>query len=306
MQLRHSAYGSPCGRPAIRKTDKEGIWEKVQPAARKGSAHSFLIGYRPAVCYNLINGGIMGRCADTPSARQPVSGGYWNTVVSSEEVNKVEVLCGSDREMMLEFSRLCINRLRNHLPLRLFFTLFEGFFEANVLKEIEKNRLIIEHAAVWFGKGRDRSEIDVDGLFEITKEIDSEFVRKASSPLISMDIRYEDFAEIRKKRIVSLIRMIYALLQYWQDGVPFSGIVKGAFAENSYRETLGEVLHLYNTETRLLSNSIAVHGPAGRLKTFFANQLMAVMEKTSWDIVDGYARAIYEGQGLSSPDPGPE
>lgn len=204
-----------------------------------------------------------------------------------------EELCGRDREMMLDFSGLCVRRLNNHLPLRLFLSILQHFIDANVLKEIAKNRLIIEHAEAGFEMGKDRTKIDANELFEMTKEIDNEFLEKLSTPIFSVEIRYDDFAEIRKKRIVSLINMVFDLLCNWQAELPFADIVKSAFAEKNYRETLGEVLHLYNIETRMLSDSITLHGPAGKVKDFFAEKLFETMEKTAGDVAIAYTRKIY-------------
>jgi len=208
-------------------------------------------------------------------------------------MSKVKALCDHDREMMLEFSGLCVRRLNNYLPLKLFLSLIQHFLDANVLKEIEKDRLIMEHAAVGFERGKERGEMDVSELFEMTREVDKEFVKKVSNPLFSIEIRYDDFAEIRKKRILSLVNMVFDLLYNWQDASPFPDIVKRTFAENSYRELLGEVLHLYNIETRMLSNSITLHGPAGRVKDLFAEKLFVTMEKTAGDIAVAYARKVY-------------
>jgi hypothetical protein len=208
-------------------------------------------------------------------------------------MNKVEVLCDRDREMMLEFSGLCVRRLNAHLPLRLFLSLFQHFLDDNVLKEIEKDRLIIEHAAEGFERGRGSADIDVDGLFEITKKVDKEFLKKLSTPVCSMEVRYDDFSEIRKKRIVYLVNMVSDLLCNWHAASPFSDIVKNTFAEKSYQELLREVLHLYNVETRLLSNSITFHGPAGRAKDLFADKLFDTMEKAAEDIAVSYTRKVY-------------
>ena len=48
-------------------------------------------------------------------------------------MSKVDVLCDTDREMMLEFSRLCISRLNNYLPLKLFLSSFQHFLDAPML-----------------------------------------------------------------------------------------------------------------------------------------------------------------------------
>ncbi len=204
-----------------------------------------------------------------------------------------EALCEHDRELMIEFSKLCVGRLGRHLSLKFFLSLFQHVLDANVHKEIEKDRLIIRHAAAWFDMGRNRTALDVDRLFEMTREIDEDFIKKLATPLFSIDVRYEDFSEIRKRRIVSLANMVFDLSVNWQDTLSFNDNVKSAYPEKKYREILDELLHLYNVETRMLSNSFTFHGPAGRIKDLFAEKLFATMEKTSAEIVAKYTRKIY-------------
>lgn len=211
-------------------------------------------------------------------------------------MSDLEALCTADREMMLEFSARCMNRLNNHLPLRLLLAPFQPFLDANVLKEIEKNQLIIKHAAVAFKGNMDSAGINIDSLFEMTKKIDEQFLRKLSHPFFSLEIRYDDFAEIRKKRIASFITMSFNLLNNWDDRSSFPEIVRKTFSETRYREVLGEVLHLYNVETRMLSCSSTLTGPAGRAKDFCAEKLFATMENTAREIAIAYARNIFMEQ----------
>ncbi|MGC2062468.1 MAG: hypothetical protein WA610_05775 [Thermodesulfovibrionales bacterium] len=215
-------------------------------------------------------------------------------------MSKVETLYETDREMMLEFSRLCTGRLNRHLPLKLFLSPFQRFFDANVLKEIEKDRLIIEHAIAAHENGKDRADVDLDKLFEMTIKVDKEFLKKLSTPFFKIEIRYDDLAQVRKKRMLSFVNMVFDLLCNWHSVSPFADIVKSTYAEQNYREILGEFLHLYNVETRLLSNSITVHGPAGTVKELFAEKLFVIMEETAQDIAVAYTRKIYVGNGRSS------
>jgi hypothetical protein len=50
----------------------------------------------------------------------------------------------------------------------------------------------------------------------------------------------------------------------------------------------------------MLSNSITLHGPAGRVKDLFAAKLFATMEKTAGDIAVVYARKVYVAPGAAS------
>ena len=212
-------------------------------------------------------------------------------------MSRIDALCDTDREMMVEFSSLCVSRLNNFLPLRLFLSHFQHFLDANVFKEIEKDRLIIEYAAAHYEKGRNREDLDVNDIFEMTIKIDAEFVNKLSNPFFSVAIRYDDFAEIRKKRIAALVNMVLDLLRNWQDGLPFHNVVKTTFEEDSYREVLREVLHLYNVETKMLSNSFTFHGPAGKVKDLFAERLFTTMEKTAVEIALVYTHRVYAAKG---------
>jgi len=209
----------------------------------------------------------------------------------------VGALCDHDKGMMLEFSGVCVRRLGRHLPLKFFLSLFQHVLDANVLKEIEKDRLIMEHAATGFERGMDRTAVAVDELFERTKGIDEEFIRKLSTPLVTIEVRYEDFAEIRKKRIVSFVDMVFDVMGKWEDVLSFADNVKNTYAEKNFREVLREVLHLYNIETRMLSHSFTFFGPAGRVKDLFSEKLFATMEKTAEDIAAEYTRKVYDDKG---------
>ncbi len=217
---------------------------------------------------------------------------------------KIAVLCDTDREMMLEFSRRCVCRLNRHLPVRLFLNLFQPFLDANVRKEIEKDRLLIEHAAAAFDRGTDRTEVDSQELFEMTKKVDQDFVQEVSNPLFSIRIRYEDFADIRKKRIDSFVTMVYGLLRNWRDSQPFRDVVRSTFAEKAFHGHLREVLHLYNVETRLLSDSVTFHGPAGAVKDLCADRLFSAMEKAADAVAAEYAGKVYGGQEDQFASPG--
>ncbi|NJD55939.1 MAG: hypothetical protein FIA94_05985 [Nitrospirae bacterium] len=217
-------------------------------------------------------------------------------------MKKADILCDKDSEIMSEFSRLCLKRLDSYLPLKLFLSLFQSFYDENVLKELKKNRMIILHATEAFDHGRSRGEIDVTELFELTKTVDHEFARKVSNPFFSLTIKYDDFADIRKKRIGASVNMVFELLGNWQDDLPYAGNVRGTYEEDVFRGVLGEMLHLYNLETRMLSSSITLHGPAARAKDIFADKLFTIMEKTARDIAAVHTLKVYADNGSSSAD----
>lgn len=210
---------------------------------------------------------------------------------------KADMLCSSDREMMHEFSSLCMRRLNGHLPLRLFLSFLQNFVEANVDKEIQKNRLVIIHSASEFERGTHRTAVDVHGLFEMTKRVDHEFVSKLATPLFAMAIRHDHIEAVRKKRIAALLNMVFDLLSNWRDSSPLHSIVQSTFSEQEFRELLGNVLRLYTLETRMLGDSITIHGPAGKAKDLLAGKLFSTMEKTAEEVSVMYARRVFSAAG---------
>ena len=200
---------------------------------------------------------------------------------------------------MFEFSNRCITRLSTHLPVKVFLGLFRHFLDANVLKETEKDCLIISRGVDAFNESNDLQGIDVNEIFELTKKVDEEFVKKLATPLLSIKIRYADFEEIRKKRIKTLLILVFDLLRHWQEALPLVEAIRGAFTEKEFHEILQEILHLYNLETKMLSGSISFHGPARTVNKIFAEKLFPVMERSAEDIALEYTHRVYVDRDCS-------
>ncbi|MBA4373976.1 MAG: hypothetical protein C0402_14090 [Thermodesulfovibrio sp.] len=219
-------------------------------------------------------------------------------------MSRVSALCEADSEMMMDFSSRCVERLSSHAPLKLFLSPFKGLLDANVRKEIAKDRMVMEYASSVFEKGNNRTAVDLEGLFESTKKIDSEFVKKFSNPFLSIRIRHDDFADIRKQRISAFIEMVFELLGNWQEGTPFPHIVRQTYTKEGYRTVLSEILHLYNVETKLLGNSITGRGPTAIMTGVFADKLFSTMEILAGEIAEDYSRRTFPNAGGLFPVPG--
>jgi hypothetical protein len=221
---------------------------------------------------------------------------------SVKKTDKVSLLRSEHSEMMHEFSRQCVNRLNNNRAFRLFLSPFHHFVEANVAKEIEKDALIIGYAAVCFEGGRGAGDMDMDEIFEKTKNVDRAFLEKLPS-LLKVDVRYDDFKEIRKERIATLVSFVTELLKNWENSLSFSDLVRKTYGEKSFRKIIIDSLHLYNLETRMVgSNSIALPSLARRIKEHLVRTLFIEMEGAARDIADEYANKIYRSADYSCPD----
>jgi len=208
-------------------------------------------------------------------------------------MDKVTVLCDKDRDMMYEFSRRSLDRVSGRSPLLISLPFFSAYMEANVKKEVEKDRLIIEEAAQAYMAGRPACDLDLEDIFEKTKQVDKAFINNLLIPSFSLSLRYSDFADIRIQRIWRISRTVFALLANWRDTASFTDAARKAYTGEAFKEILAEILHLYNEETRMLSKSIRLFSPFSKAVSSYVETLFQAMEATTEDMADVYTKKIY-------------
>jgi hypothetical protein len=209
-------------------------------------------------------------------------------------MDKAEILCEKDEALLRKFSRHVVRRVTSRaVPFRLPF--LGDYIDANVMKEVEKDRIVIRRASEVFHAGRAVSEMDREALFEETKAVDRTFVQHLRIPVFSLTVLYEDFADIRKKRIRLLADEVHAVLRGWKDGATIEETLRADCPPDRFKESLTEILHLYNLETRMLSRSVRFLPPFHGVMAKFADVLFHTMEAESHDLVDDYADEIYGG-----------
>lgn len=211
-------------------------------------------------------------------------------------MDKVAILCSRDSMIMHEFSALSLEQLKDRSFFCMPLPFLRTYMNANVGKEIDKDRLIIEYAAARFRENRTCCDYDIVEMFDMTKQVDKAFLRKVNVPSLSITIRYEDIASIRKSRIDILSRCVHDLLAHWKDDLPVEDAVRAAYRKQDFQETIAEILHLYNQETKQLSNSLRAFGPFQMAVGAFAGALYRAMEQAAEDLTAAYTRAIYGGR----------
>jgi hypothetical protein len=208
-------------------------------------------------------------------------------------MDRVGVLCGKDRAMLYEFSRRSLDRLGGrafHVDSLPFFSVY---YEANVKKEAEKDRLIIEEAARSFESGSPACELDLEDLFEKTKAVDRAFLSGLPLPSFSLTVRYGDIADIRIRRIWLLSQTVYGLLEKWRDSASFADAARSAYSESEFRNIVMDILRLYSQETRMLSRSVKLPPPLGGIMTSLSELLFQAMEEVAEDIAGAYVDELY-------------
>jgi hypothetical protein len=217
-------------------------------------------------------------------------------------MDKVDILCMKDETILLEFSRRCIEKVTEHVAFKIIRPLIRHFMDDNVMKEIQKDRIIIEHAASVFDVSNNASDVDIDAIFKKTKEVDKEFIDKVSLPPLSLDVKYEDIEGIRKERIIVMARAVFDLLDNWDDHETFIAVIKDTYTEEHFREVVFSILHLYNRETEMISNSVKILSPFAGTKSVFTKKLFPIMEETAQEVVNEQTKHIFGGAGLSCRD----
>jgi len=209
-------------------------------------------------------------------------------------VNKVKKLCALDRQLLQKFSSECLARLRKLFLFELVLPVINDFLEANVEKEIVKDRMIIEYAGRAFIKGKQAGEREIQEVYEKTLEIDKVYVEKALSRQFSFSINYESIEEIRKQRIKLIVNNVTTLLSAWGEDDTFEQTARRSLSREEYGERVLGFLHLYNLETRELGDSIRIILPARIAKDMLVMKLFETMQKVSEELMQACQQKVFE------------
>lgn len=195
--------------------------------------------------------------------------------------------------MLTEFSRRALEHITGRSTNSLHLPFITGYVNANVMKEVEKDRIIINHAASAFAANTKMADLDVEDIFEQTKAVDKTFVKGLLIPSLAISIRYEDIADIRKKRIRCLAKAVFDLLKSWDDAVSFQSRIRQTWSKQEFKAIMAEILRLYNQETMMLSNSVKFLHPFNRALNFFAEPIFDAMEDAAEELTADCAATIF-------------
>ncbi len=208
-------------------------------------------------------------------------------------MDKVGILCEKDRVMMEEFSSRSLDRIRGNSLVLASLPFFSSYFAANVKKEVDKDRLIIEEAGQAFQAGKPVCDLDLEEIFEKTKGVDKQFIQSLRIPSFSLSVRYGDIADIRIQRIWRISRAVYELLREWPDTGSFADIVRKVYTGKEFKDIIMDILRLYNQETRMLSHSIRLIPPFNSAMSSLAETLFQAMESVTEGMADTYTTQLF-------------
>ena len=208
-------------------------------------------------------------------------------------MDKTAAICSFDRDMLFLFSERCVERLTGRAPFTYAASVTTTYLYENVSKEAEKDRLIIERAAEAYNTGTSLAEADVDTLYDRSKKIDQIFVRHIVLPSLTINIRYNDIEDIRKRRIRFLIGVVGDLLHSWQDGHTFEETVRRQYTASQFQGLVSDILFLSCVEMKLLASSFTFLPPFNRAMGTFIDELVEVMEDAKKEVAARMAVGIF-------------
>ncbi len=172
------------------------------------------------------------------------------------EDDRVAVVCRKDRALLRAFSRRAVRHLERHRRLmRLLHPFLSVFMDANVRKETDKDRIIIEHGARLFGRGDAVDSVEALAVFEKTKVVDRAFLRRIKGLSLAVHVDYGAIEPVRVRRIELILKEIGHLFHAWEGEVSFEEAVQRTYTRSDFHQILATVLQLYNLETRIICRS---------------------------------------------------
>ena len=175
------------------------------------------------------------------------------------------------------FSRRTTTALRAALPLRLALPHLEPVLLLNVIKEVEKDTLVILRARELAAESQlDWNEI-LPQLMQATKELDRMFLARVGKFPVEIVIRYEEIAPIRARRMKLLYDAALKSLAAEHSQHRLRAAMQAAFTRDEFAQLLYELFRLYAEETRSLSRSVRLPRLLTPLRELIAQELLNVM-----------------------------
>lgn len=205
-------------------------------------------------------------------------------------MNKLKIISEEHRLLMHTFSSRTIDNLRQQTFFRVLMPIISKFLDENVEKEIKKDSLAISMIFDAYELEKKVSQKEFDNIIEKTKKIDEEFLTKTHSLPLSLTIPYKDIEKLRKKRMEVIAKFVCTILNHWMDEEPLYNAIRLAYKKEDFKKIILAILHLYNLETKVLSNSVKL--------PLFLKTARASLSKALYEAMESVAKEMSEEWSL--------
>ncbi len=191
------------------------------------------------------------------------------------------------------FSQRTTTALRAALPLRLALPHLEPVLLLNVIKEVEKDTLVILRARQLAAEGPPDWDDVLPQLLQATKEIDRMFLSRVGKFPVEIVIRYEEIAPIRARRMKLLYHAALKSLAVEHGRLRFRTAMQTAFSRDEFAQLLYELFRLYAEEARCLSRSVRLPRLLTPLRELIAQEMLNVMLRVARPLATEIAATAY-------------
>jgi hypothetical protein len=214
-----------------------------------------------------------------------------------------QALCRFDRSLMSEFSDRTVRALEHHRSIRLVMPIFLKIMSANVDKELDKDRLVIEVGATTCGGGGTAADVDSSALFERTKSMDRAFIRRLSGLPVNLDLQYAQIRPVRIRRIEHLLEFVCRVCLHWQPSAGLAAAVRLCYAPGELQNVLVELLHLYGLETGFICEGARLRGPARLVGQLLSERVVRAMQSVEGEVAREIGTRLYRPSGVGQCSP---
>jgi hypothetical protein len=208
-------------------------------------------------------------------------------------MSAIQALCEFNRRMLTTFSDRCIERLTGRPAGALPASFSKEHLRDNVEKEVAKDCLVIERAAQAIATGTRLGNRAIDDLFERSKEIDRLFLGRVTIPSFTLELRYEQIEEIRKKRYRYLATLTADVLEAAGERQDLADAVHHLYTVDQFHGLIGEILFLYCIEVKMLAGMVRFLAPFNRAMDEFIDDVVEAMEQVRHEIAAGLAANMF-------------
>lgn len=199
-------------------------------------------------------------------------------------MDETAAICSFIRETLYRFSDRCFERLTGKSVLSTISSVSTEHMCMNVEKEIVKDCLVVQRTADALSAGAEPSNMDIDDLFERSKELDRTFIQNLILPSVSINIRYDDISRYRKKRFRYLMEFVADILRSSRQQGMFAETVRRNYTPDQFQGFIGEYLFLYCIEVKQLADSVRFLPPFSRAMNNFIDELVEAMELSRQEV----------------------
>ncbi len=210
-----------------------------------------------------------------------------------------QALCELDRSLMREFSDRTVCALERHRSIRLVMPIFLKIMAANVDKELDKDRMIIEVGSASCAEGATITEVDSTALFERTQSVDRAFIQKLTGLPVNLDLHYAQIKPIRIRRIEHLLSFVCQVCSDWQPNGGLMSTVQAIYSRAELHEVLTQLLRLYSLETRFVCESARLRGPARMAGQVVTDRVVKAMHSVLNDAAREIGNRLYRPSGAA-------